>query len=204
MMGKVYNFMTIFDNSIQVIEVDGSNLPPELDASTNGSRNLMKHVSVIPPSDVARKQIENNALTIDIICLYTPQTVCVRATGSEDCDATDPRNYRVMDSLCKLSTYETNVALENSGAKPKINLVFSGLISPSYVEEESEEMCRPLHRFKFSQDKVYSDARKLRDEYGADLVSLIVSRGIWCGCADEYSGSDLDAFSVVHEKCAAG
>ena len=24
-MGKVYNFMTIFDNSIQVIEVDGSN-----------------------------------------------------------------------------------------------------------------------------------------------------------------------------------
>ena len=197
--------MTLPDNSIQVTEVDSSTLPPELDDSIESeSRNLQEGPPDISSVALERKQTEDGNITIDLMCLSTPQSVCLRATGTENCTASDPNNYRFMDNLCKLSVYETNVALENSGAQSTLNLVYSGLISPDYEEEEGEEMCRPLQYFKSSNEDTFLNVRKLRDQYGADLVSLIVSRGAWCGCADIYTGKDRDAFSVVHEKCATG
>jgi hypothetical protein len=203
--GKVYNFVTRPDNSIQVIEVDGSTLPAELGELVEPeSRNLNQEPLNIPSIDLERKQTAGDDITIDVMCLYTPQSVCLKATGTENCDASDPNNYKIMDSLCKLSVYETNVAFEASGAQSMLNLVYSGLISPDYEEEEGEEMCRPLQYFKSSNEDTFLNVRKLRDQYGADLVSLIVSRGAWCGCADIYTGKDRDAFSVVHEKCATG
>lgn len=197
--------MTLPDYSIQVLQFDGSSLPQELEESqkVNTATRLLNQEKMMMSSEI--RKVEEDHTTIDLLCLYTPQSVCLKALGTTTCNANDPSNAKIMENLCKLSVYETNIAFENSGVKSSINLVYSGLISPNYVEDEGEDMCLPLEKFKTSKEDPFAHARSLRDEFGADLVSLIVSGGAYCGCADEYyNGYSEQAFSVIHEKCAAG
>jgi len=201
---KVYSITTLH-GSTQVRELDVSILPTEMEASDQLETRQLKDDAVIPKIMIERDlgNEDDDGSVIDVMCLYTPQVVCAKVKDA-NCNASDPRNTQVMDRLCNLIILETNVAFERSGAFTSVNLVYSGLISPDYTEEDNDLMCRPVHNFKDSTEEVYANVRRLRDAYGADLVSLLVSDGSWCGCGDIYNGSETKAYSVINYECASG
>lgn len=141
---------------------------------------------------------------IDIMCLYTPSSICAELgeLNNEECNYIE--NQHIMENMCQLAVEETNVAFDESGIHTSLRLVYSGLLDIE-TDETDVAQCGILTNLRSSSESPYANVRNLRDQYGADLVSVISGHGDYCGCGMHYNqGFDTQAYSVTRNVCTVG
>lgn len=124
---------------------------------------------------------------IRVMSLYTPQARdAVGGTAQ-------------IQSLIQAAVDAANTAFTDSGMTARFVLAWSGEAS----RQDSGDMSADL-------DWLAADAgvAALRDQYSADLVSLVVNSGAYCGIAFVMRDPDPSfadsAFQVTHQLCAVG
>ena len=109
-----------------------------------------------------------------------------------------------INSLAELAVLETNQAYENSQINSRLRLVYRGEVG--YGENGS--FGDHLSRLRSKSDGYMDDIHNIRASVGADMVSLFVRDGAYCGIAylmtSLSNGFRTSAFSVVHQGCATG
>ena len=124
---------------------------------------------------------------IQLMALYTPQARdAVGGTAQ-------------IQSLIQAAVDASNTAFADSVMQARFVLAYAGLASYN----DSGDMDADL-------DWVTADAgvAALRDQHGADMVSLLVGTGAYCGIAwvmrDPGPSFESSAFQVTHQLCAVG
>lgn len=160
----------------------------------------------VPPEDSLRgKPIDHGdsdcidpSSQIDVMILYTPDTR--DAAGG----------VVAIENEIAFAVGRANLALTNSAASHRLNLVYTGLAN--YNEPaggvDSNALLGLLHG---TSDGTLDTVHGLRDSVKADLVSLFyeVDDGNWCGWGNTREVADADttdegAFTVVQRSCAGG
>ncbi|MDQ5825863.1 MAG: S-layer homology domain-containing protein [Chloroflexota bacterium] len=134
---------------------------------------------------------------VDLIVLWTP-----KAQGEEGGAA-------AAAALIDLAVEEANNAYAQSGIDMRLKLVYKGLTN--YAEtlpDDPDAYEDDLSRLTNPSDGFVDEAHGLRERYGADMVSLLISNDSFCGLAWQLRDTGYDfsalAFSVVHMPCASG
>jgi hypothetical protein len=129
---------------------------------------------------------------LDVVVVYTSSAK--QAAGGDD----------AIKNLIAIGIQETNQGYANSGVIQRVRLVHAAEVQ----YDESEGFDKALERLANPNDGYMDDVPKLRDKYGADLVSLWINNKQLCGLAylmDKPSPSfESKAYSVVHVGCATG
>ncbi|NLI82630.1 MAG: hypothetical protein GX443_13220 [Deltaproteobacteria bacterium] len=129
--------------------------------------------------------------TIDVLVVYTP-AARVSAGGTS-----------AIQSRIQLGVAESNAGYANSGVIQRLRLV--GAIEVSY--SESGDIVTDLNRVTAPSDGFLDTVPTLRNNYKADLVSLVTAtpNTQYCGVAWLMSGNNPGfapyAYSVVEEVC---
>jgi peptidyl-Asp metalloendopeptidase len=130
--------------------------------------------------------------TIDVMVLYTPAAKI--AAGGQT----------AIELLIENAAADANTGYANSHLTHTVRVVHKEEVA--YDEASGFEDA--LTRLAGSADGVMDQIHQLRNQYGADMVSLFINNTQYCGLAyllrdltQDFSGS---AFSVVHWDCAVG
>jgi hypothetical protein len=130
--------------------------------------------------------------TLDVMVVYTKSAA--QAAGGEV----------AMRNLIEIGVRETNEGYANSGVIQTIRLVHTAEVQ----YDESEGFEKALDRLANPKDGYMDEIPKLRDKYGADMVSLWINNKADCGLAYLMTSSspsfESKAYSVVHFGCATG
>ena len=95
---------------------------------------------------------------------------------------------------------DANRMYVNSRIRPRIRLVHS--YRTEYTQDDDMRIDKT--RLKAPDDGYMDEVHALRDQYGADLVALLVGqRSNYCGFADIYYGSEAGGFSVTSQTCSS-
>ena len=127
----------------------------------------------------------DSAATIDVMVVYSNQTAAAAgaAIGAQIQQAVDT----------------ANTAYANSGITTRLRLVHYE--QANY--DESGDFNTDLNRLTSAGDGYMDNVAALRNTYGADLVSLFVENGQYCGLA--WVGPNANyGFSVINRGCASG
>ena len=222
---RLYQIRPLGGNSKYVIfQVDQKAFPPELpprepgkqrkappietpavdpkDSDEHGITDIVHmeiHLGRLPLTPVLRPELIPELIPlpfphqcgpfIDVLVLYTT------ATKEASVD---------IDLEIELAITETNDSYTNSGIRQRLRLVHAQEVS--YVE--AGDMDNDLDRLEHASDGRLDIAYDLRGAYSADMVSLWVEGGDYCGIANimtdvEHSFASK-AFSVVARSCATG
>ena len=93
---------------------------------------------------------------------------------------------------------DTNRMYVNSRIRPRIRVVHS--YRTDYRQDPDMRIDKA--RLKTPDDGHMDEVHALRDQYGADLVALLVGqRSNYCGFADIYYGREAGGFSVTSQTC---
>jgi hypothetical protein len=174
-------------NGVHVIyQIDQSAFPPEAEPiPVELSQEALEDSSHIPMAD--------DGSTIDVLVAYT-------ASAQQAAGGTS-----AMVSLINLAVAETNTSYANSGVIQRLRLVHA--VEVSYTE--SGDLNTDLPRLRNTSDSYMDNVHALRNQYGADTVSLIVENGGgYCGIAylmtTVSTAFASSAFNVVQRDCATG
>ena len=203
---KVYEITTLENGQILVQEKDDSMFPSvSVDLSDDQDLEINENVT----GTLKERILNDDIQIIDIMCLYTPESICHgHETG---CTIQSQYYIDLMDEKCELAITETNTAFTQSGVSSRLRLVHSGMLSQeSFVEEQY--MCTVLKEIKNGND-AYSEIHDLRDQYGADLVTILAKNMTHldattneefrvCGCGNMYNSKSKNAYSIVDKECA--
>jgi hypothetical protein len=174
-----------------ICDIDSSLLLPEADPLPTGEPPIMepREIPDLPPSEEWRTQGEPSRAdpcqrpppVFDVMIFYT--SLARDAVGGTS----------AINALCQWAVDENNRIYDNSRINARMRLVYRGVIS--YDESGTDQ--EHLDRLTGQDDGVMDGVHSLRDEYGADFVSLLVdddqASGIgWC------SANENMAFSVVN------
>ena len=146
------------------------------------------HAATSPPPNTPRTAAEDTA---DVLVVYSPQARSAR--GGHD----------AVKALIELAVAESNQAYDNSGTNLRLRLVHM-----VQTDDEDSTFSNNLSDLRGQNDGRYDEVHALRDEYGADLVALIVRDTDLCGQA--YLMTNVShsfrnwAFSVTSHICATG
>ena len=123
--------------------------------------------------------------TIDVMVVYSKQTAAAAGT------AIDAQIQQAIDSA--------NTAYANSGIATRLNLVHVEAVS----YDESGDFNTDLDRLTSGSDGYMDNVATLRNTHAADLVSLFIENGQYCGLA--WIGPSASyGFSVINRGCASG
>lgn len=151
------------------------------------------HIAAVPHIEIGDVTQPDQAVSIDVLVLYTQSAEQVMG-GVEGTQNT-----------IDLAITESNTGFQQSGINIKFDLVHSQKVDYS---ESQNNFSKILGELKNSNDGVLDDIHALRDQYGADVVTLIVNRPLLCGKTYQNNGTSADfsshAFSVLHHSCATG
>ena len=126
----------------------------------------------------------DTSATIDVMIVYSNQTATAAGAG--------------IDAQAQQAVDAANLAYANSGITTRLRLVYVG---PANYDE-SGDFTADLNRLTSSADGYMDNVATLRDTYGADLVSLFVENGQYCGLG--WIGPSANyAFTVVNRGCAS-
>lgn len=129
---------------------------------------------------------------IDVMVVYTDNA---RATNGGESG---------INALINLAIHETNWAYSRSDIWQRLMLVHTEEIN--WVEDGDDGGY--LSDLRGTTDGVADEVHAMRNEYGADMVSLIYDTGSYCGVAyimtTLSSSFESSAFSVVRDSCATG
>ena len=96
---------------------------------------------------------------------------------------------------------DTNRFYSNSRIRTRVRLVHS--YQTEYTQDP-DDMEIDLQRLRAAGDGYMDEAHELRNQYGADLVALLVGRiANWCGIARLYTGHEINGFSVTAQTCGS-
>lgn len=131
--------------------------------------------------------------TIDVLVLYTPQ-----ARSAEG-------GVAAIEAKVNLAIAETNQAYANSQVVQRLRLVHQSEAA-GYVEDPS--FSTMLGNLRSTSDGVLDYVHALRDQYGADMVAMIVAGTQYCGIGYLMTNPSVgfagNAFSVTSRNCATG
>ncbi len=136
---------------------------------------------------VLHRGVQDDGSSVDVLIAYT-------AAARDGAGGSDQIN-----ALIDAAIAQTNVAFQNSGIRPRVNLVHKVLTA--YTESGSSS--GDLAQLANKADGVLDEVHALRDTHAADLVMLIVETAPGCGIS--YIGSQTSApsagFGVVVRSC---
>ena len=182
----------------RIRSVDENALPP---CGTDASLAVGSPSSVAAPSappfsaaaGVAASSAPTPAPTIDMLVLYTAEALL--AEGGE----------AAIQAKVNLAIAETNQAYANSQVTQRLRLVHQ---TEALGYDEVTSFSSMLSQLRIDGDGFVDEAHTLRDQYGADMVALIVAGAQYCGIGYlmvQPSASFEDrAFSVTSRVCATG
>jgi hypothetical protein len=127
----------------------------------------------------------DSAATIDVMIVFSNQSAAAAgaALGAQAQQAVDT----------------ANLVYANSGITTRLRLVYAG--PANYAE--SGDFNTDLSRLTTGGDGFMDNVTAMRDLYGADLVSLFVENGQYCGLG--WIGPNANyGFTVVNRGCASG
>ena len=191
LQGEIYHIRFVGDETHIIREIDQSGFPDEA---------LPIRVQLpLPSDDSPLKDVEQDSCdTIDVLVVYTGAAL----TGAGGTTA--------MNTLIQLAIDETNQSYINSNITQRVRLVHSEQVSYT----ETGNLCdgtanSDLYRLRSASDGHMDNVHALRNNYGADIVVLLVENGGgYCGCAymqnTVSSSFESFAFAVVDKDCATG
>jgi len=151
------------------------------------------------------RALQSGLTQIDVMVIYTKGAMCAAAgygTGGY-CDATSTNNQGTIESLINLAISETNTAYVRSGIPAKLRLVKTHF--DATYDDYRNQFGTTLAYLKGKSDGQLDYIHSMRDQVGADFVSIMVDTGGYCGTGYRPDlPSDTDAFSVVNWSCATG
>jgi len=98
-----------------------------------------------------------------------------------------------------LAVDEANQAYQNSNALVEMQLVHS-----VEVDYASSTLREDVERLEGTDDGYMDDIHSLRNQYGADIVVLLVDNNQYCGLASAILANEDSAFAAVYWNCATG
>jgi hypothetical protein len=123
--------------------------------------------------------------TVDVMVVYSKQTAAAAGT------AIGAQIQQAIDTA--------NAAYANSGIATRLNLVHVEAVN----YDESGDFNTDLNRLTSGTDGYMDNVATLRNTYAADLVSLFIENGQYCGLA--WVGPSAGyGFSVINRGCASG
>ena len=155
--------------------------PPSTSAGSSTAADVVTTTSTTSTTTVAT----DSGDTIDVMVVYSDQTAAAAGItiGSQIQQAVD----------------RANTAYANSGITTRLRLVH---YEPANYAE-SGDFNTDLNRLTNGSDGYMDNVPTLRNTYGADLVSLFIENGAYCGMA--WIGPSANhGFSVVNRGCASG
>ena len=184
---EIYRLRHI-DNGVHIFEQLPNEYLPAGDPITPTHIKLQA-----PKIEIGAVTQPEQTVLIDVLVLYTEsaEQVLGGVTGTQN--------------TIDLAIAESNTGFQQSGVNIKFELVHSHKVD--YVES-SYNFSKILSDLKNTNDGVLDEIHALRDQYGADVVTLIVNRPLLCGKTYQNNGANVDfsshAFSVLHHSCATG
>lgn len=144
---------------------------------------------------------DTNISTFDILVVWTAHAECHNSGEAKSCALTETTTNN-MHGLISLAIAETNVAFAASGVYAHLKLVHA--YRGDYTESSgSNEFDAALNHVTNKNDGKLDDVHAKRQQYGADLVSMIIKGTNYCGIA--WLGPRIDRmFSVSSVDCATG
>lgn len=179
--------------SLRRINQDGfpSDHPPGFEALHEHSRSLSLGGGASVGAKGADRELRSSTAaadtgaTVDVMVVYSKQTAAAAGT------AIAAQIQQAIDSA--------NLAYANSGINTRLNLVHIEALN----YDESGDFNTDLNRLTTAGDGYMDDVPALRNTYAADLVSLFVENGQYCGLA--WVGPSAGyGFSVINRGCASG
>ncbi len=213
MPGASYEVRYAGGRAHTVYKVDYAGYPPEHpegyyeheeQQAQEGMREMLK-ASTAPattgassvPSTPSGPSGPSAPAQVDLLVLWTPKA------------ATEAGGAAAAAAEAELAVQEANNAYARSGIDMQLNLVYRA--QTDYVEtlsSDEDAYEKDLTRLTHPSDGFVDEAHTLREQYHADMVSLLISNSALCGLAWQLRDPSLDfsglAFSVVHLPCAAG
>ncbi len=188
--GAVYEVTYAGDGAYDIRELDPAAFPSDDPPS---DLDLSPVQSTQPASPVAAG---DSAAQIDVMVVWTP--AAESAAGG----------VAAMRSLVDLAVSNANTAYANSGISTRLRLVHKAQVPYT----ESASISTDLSRLVSGGDGYLDSVQSLRDQYGADVVSLFgsgyTSSSGACGIGYLMSFVSTsfasNAFNVVDYSCAAG
>jgi len=145
------------------------------------------------PSGAAASSAPTPAPTIDMLVLYTTEAKLVE--GGE----------AAIQAKINLAIAETNQAYANSQVTQRLRLVHQ---AEALGYDEVTSFSTMLSQLRNDGDGLVDEAHLLRDQYGADMVALIVAGTQYCGIGYLMTSPSANfedrAFSVTSRVCATG
>jgi hypothetical protein len=192
--------ITVVDGSISgTVEFDGEQYQIE---TTSDGTNMLRKIEerafppdhpVEPPEgdtsivDALSQQLLNDInasadteITIDIMVVFSNQTAGAAGAG--------------ITAQCQQAIDTTNLCYANSNIKPRVRMVYCG---PANYDESGN------YNTDLNWLTSNSYIKELRNQYGADMVAMIVENGQYCGMGWVGPAASY-AFCVVNRGCASG
>jgi hypothetical protein len=216
---QVFQFGTGADGSPTIVITATEDFPPEGDAVMPGSGG--RALQVEEESTTPTRPDSTNVLrgmtrsqdqpgrrlgddlggNLDVMVVWTKKAECKNIGLSDSCQLSAVSTNAMIDRI-ELAVAETNTAFIASGVNTMLNLVHS-YREESYVEASTNAFGVALSHIKGTSDGVMDNVHALRDQYGADIVAMIIDDPQYCGIA--YLGPKVELmFSVTAWNCATG
>jgi hypothetical protein len=189
--GAIYQVRYVGGGVHAVYEMDQSAFPREAQPIPVDNKSYDSSQNSIPAKG-------DSGATIDVLVAYTP-AVRSEAGGSS-----------AMLSLISLAVSETNTGYSQSDVAQRIRLVHSTEVEYTESSDTDAGWSTDLSRLKSKTDGYMDNIHDLRDQYGADLVVLLVRAStLYCGLGYmmtslNSSNFESSAFCIVARTCATG
>ena len=178
----IYRVRSLRDGVVVIHEIDETRFPP---CGTGPVHGVLGGGGVVAGGGC------DDGSVIDVLVVYTP--LARQAAGGT----------AAIEAEIDLAFANTNTAYTNSLIGMQLNLI--------YVEEiaynEAGSYVDHLYRLTDPADGYMDEVHTLRDQYGADMVALLVADGEYCGVAwlmqTLSPAFEQYAFSVTTWYCAA-
>ena len=139
---------------------------------------------------------KDSGSTIDILVAYTSSARS--AAGGTT----------AMQSMISLAVTETNTGYSQSQVNQQVRLVHTTEVAYTESSDTDAGWSTDLSRLRNKTDGYMDELHALRDQYGADLVVLIIAKSYYCGLGymmATLSGTfESSAFCMVARQCVAG
>merc|ERR1712157_251690 len=172
--------------------------PPPKEKSKVGKTFGLRGSSFGDRDLLGDRHLQTSDTEIDVMVVWTAKAECKRANKPESCTR-NASTESGMRGLIDLAVEETNVAYANSGIPARLRLVHAAIL-PGYVEPGFGDS---LSQMRSQTDGQLDYIHTWREQYGADVVAMLIDDPQYCGLG--YLGPRKDLmFSVTAWNCATG
>ena len=193
--GRLFEINNAGDGKHSIEEIDASELPAHRNPlSVPADLQGFNESGTATVTSALESTANGAAVTIDLMVVYTE---AARARYNPSDGGSEGIETRIEAAVADINT-----AYVNSQIDIQLNLVHLAKVG---YNEASGDMQQSLNDLTYQSDGQLEEVHAWRDEYGADLVSLISEDGNYCGIAWQMehvnSGFAPWAFNVVRTTC---